>query len=880
MRRDIVRLIEAEKDVTNVVVLTHNIDFVYIQSVVIPALRRCGYPTLTIFADAQCANESYQYQHLVIDSLGHRFRVVPVAMQPGFRFHPKAILLSGLNKATLLVGSGNLTFGGWRENAEIWCRYDTDKDGTAPFAAFRNYLNSVLALTPLNESLATEVEECFEGANRPWAVNMEAPGRLLGSPGAGAALIEQMRGVVAGKPVNSLLVCSPYFDDAGDALTTLSSTFNTNVKVAVQSRHSGLKAEAAKTLGKRFDLATVSFHHRDIENKLREAFIHAKWYGFEHDNDITVFLGSANCSKAALTIPGAAGNAELMTAVTLTKEEFHTQFVEELVFVDVPPQLSSISAPEQSAEDSTPSIRIMAARLDQGVLQVAYTCPEGGKPSSLIVHALGGINTELDYIEVERGIIVVRGIQPDARQVSLKARTSDGEIISNLMWVDHEQALSTTARSRSVVDAVRKKVQSQDWTIGAWAEIANVFFRNLQYMPVRTRPTRTIGDGHQKPEDAERAYSAEDVFSDSYGLPSFAHHLPHELMGSDDRVTSLRQLLLRWFGMKDDSNQEKTPADSTTTGDTVEPDETTPSLTTPKQPVPPAPSERTITDSDRNRALQVLRVITDAMASPEYLAKRQPETLSVDIQFAAVLLREGLHESWITQDEYFLSTHKIWTALFFSCPADSRIGWLEHRYRNDDNPNDFIRRMASPKLTAALAAWAFEIPSSEDTPENVRFRLSQVLSVARLPWLWEQDSREDIAKELKELLTITTSGKSESYWESIESRWNQLIRQGYALRMVEEALSAKTPAEIKSAIQQADVRKGELLWQGTGGFCIAAQDFTRTTSTGNARILYLQQSREGAIKPEFAIPLKGLVQSNLISIPDKPKAVIVDMAQA
>lgn len=878
MRQDIVKLIEAEKDVSNAIVLTHNIDFVYIQSVVIPALRRCGYPTLTIFADAQCANESYQYQHMVIDSLGHRFRVVPVAMQPGFRFHPKAILLSGQNKGTLLVGSGNLTFGGWRENAEIWSRYDTDKDGTAAFTAFKDYLNSVIALTPLNDALTTEVEECFEGTNKAWAVNMEAPDRLLGSPGTSVALMEQMRGVVAGKPVNNLLVCSPYFDDAGSALATLSSTFNSKVKVAVQSKHSGLKAEAAKTLGDRFDLATVSFHHRDIENKLREAFIHAKWYGFEHDNDVTVFLGSANCSKAALTIPGAAGNAELMTAVTLSKEEFQSLFVAELEFLEVPPQLSSINVTEESAELSQPLLRIMAARLDQGIMQVAYICPVGLKLSKVIIFSMSGLQSESDYIEVERGVLIIRGVQPDTRQVCLKASFSGGEVSSNLMWIDHEQALSTTARSRSVVDAVRKKVQSQDWNIGAWSEIASVFFRNLQYMPIRPRPNIAAGGNHQQQEDTARVYSAEDVFSDSYGLPSITRHLPHEFMGGDDRITSLRQLLLRWFGLKDDSEQDNPQPDPSESSDPVDGDAAAPDLPAAIPVVPREPPARAITDSDRRRALQMLQVVTDAMASPEYLANRPPETLSVDIQFASVLMREGLHESWISQEEYFSSTHKIWTALFFSCPADSRIGWLEYRCRIDENSDDFIMRMVSPKLTAALAAWSFAIPEVGDTLDHVRFRLSQVLSVARLPWLWRQDSREDIAKELKELLTITTSNESESCWENIESRWNTLIRQGYALRMVEESLATKTPVEIKGAIQQIHVDKGELLWQGTGGFCIAAQDFSRTASNGNAKILYLQQSREGAIRPEFAIPLKGLVQSDVISIPDKPKSYIVEMA--
>jgi hypothetical protein len=116
----LVKLIETQEDATNAIVLTHNIDFVFLQMIVVSALRHCGRPTLTVFADAHCAAEAFAYQSQVLSTLGTRYRVVPVAMEPGFRFHPKALLLSGPTKATLLIGSGNLTFGGWKENAETW----------------------------------------------------------------------------------------------------------------------------------------------------------------------------------------------------------------------------------------------------------------------------------------------------------------------------------------------------------------------------------------------------------------------------------------------------------------------------------------------------------------------------------------------------------------------------------------------------------------------------------------------------------------------------------------------------------------------------------------------------------------------------------------
>ena len=112
MREDIIKQISALNHINHIVVLTHNIDFVFLQTVFLSALKRCGHPGLTIFADEQCAMESYRYQSSLITGLGKRFRVVPVSMNPGYRFHPKAIFLAGDKEAVLFVGRGNMTLRG------------------------------------------------------------------------------------------------------------------------------------------------------------------------------------------------------------------------------------------------------------------------------------------------------------------------------------------------------------------------------------------------------------------------------------------------------------------------------------------------------------------------------------------------------------------------------------------------------------------------------------------------------------------------------------------------------------------------------------------------------------------------------------------------
>jgi len=883
MRRDIVKMLEGEKDITNAIVLTHNIDFVFIQSVVLPALRRCGNPTLTIFADAQCAVESYQNQHMALDSLGTRFRVVPVAVRPGFRFHPKAILLSGQQKAVLMVGSGNLTFGGWRENAEAWCRFDNEIDGTAPFAAFWRYLESVVGLTPLRDCLTAEVNECFEPQLRTWARGMAAPDGLFGRPGTSASLLEQMRAALTGKSIKSLLVNSPYFDDNGLALMKLGAEFNVRPKVAVQRRRSGLRAETAKGLADQLELTTVNFQHRTKGDNTRTAFIHAKWYAFEHEDSVSVFLGSANCSQAALTIPGSAGNAELMALINLSKEEFELEFTAELEFIDGDPELTSGAEPNEEKSSGMPKLYLSAARLDQGCLQVAYSVSEGITLQELVAD---GITTEFSV--AEPGVMVAQGVSPKCRQVYLQGSTGSEVIKSNLLWVDHEQALSTTARSRSVVDAVRAKVQSQNWNIGAWADIANVFFRNLQYMPSRMTTTQVRGVGTGNPNQEQRLYTAQDVFSDTYRLPTINQVMGGMGIGADDRVTSLRQLLLRWFGHKEEEvpepvpgNPEPEPGDGGDGGDNGDGTEVVdvPEKFPVRKPSETAPKlVPEIRASDRRRALEMLNKVTDEMSSESYLSERQLETMSVDIQFASVLFRTALCESWITEDEFFNSTHKIWSSLFFTSRPDPCAGWLEYRFRKCEDPEDFVARMASSKLTAALAAWAFAVPDTMSSPEHVRFFLAQVLSVARLPWLWEFKDGDEIAKELQDLLVSSTDIKSDTFWKLIESKWVDMMRCGHALKQFESALSGKSPFEMKGQIVQTIVQKGELLWQGVAGICVATEVFDRSIQGAKTPILFLQKSAgSGVVVADFAIPFNALLVAGMIPLADAPRTTLMAM---
>jgi len=70
------------------------------------------------------------------------------------------VLLAARQRAHLFIGSGNIGFGGWRENGEIWVEYVLDEKNqqAAPaFAFFRDYMKQVLRIAPFTETIEHEL---------------------------------------------------------------------------------------------------------------------------------------------------------------------------------------------------------------------------------------------------------------------------------------------------------------------------------------------------------------------------------------------------------------------------------------------------------------------------------------------------------------------------------------------------------------------------------------------------------------------------------------------------------------------------------------------------------------------------------------------------
>ena len=870
MRSDVLDVISSARDVTNAVVLTHNIDFVFVQTVVLSAFRRCGYPTITIFADSGCAAETFAQQKSVVSELGVRYRVVPIAMGPGFRFHPKAVLLTGAERGTLLVGSGNLTFGGWRENGEVWTHFESEMDGSSPFGAFRRYLADVIKRVVLPEAVEREVEEAFDPGTKAWlsADGGADAGAIVGRVGSGPPLLGQMATAGGEGQVEELLVCAPYFDRDGTALQELVSSVGAlRTTVLCQVGRTALRERAWKPNAAKATLKSIDFRRAGSAEQERSAFVHAKFYGLRRADDVVVLAGSANCSRAALTAGGNYGNAELMVARSLTPQAFEEEFLGELVVAAEPVVLEHEPPDDAETPAVATPLRVLAARFDAGWLFVGYA------PLSAIVAECLVDGESVPFQAIEQGVVSV-SCPSEPKLVTLRATVVDTIVESESAWIDLERRLRATAHSRSLADSFRARVQAGAWGADGWAEVLDVFCKHLSYMPV-------IGPGFAAPrseggvESDGLMFTATDVFAPDNQAPELNRAWISSEIAGNERVSSLQQLLLRWFGVEPYEPEQDSGVEDDTDPEGNE------VVDQPERLPTPTPSDQAITDRNRRHIARIVDQIEAAMTSSEFLAARSADYLATDLKVASALFGVGLGKGWMDHQRFFELTHVIWSSLFFTRTGGEE-GWLERRANASAERATFVLSMSSADLSAALIGWylAALAPGGCGSVEAARFTLAAALAVARLPWLWQGGSQEEIEKELTVLLAHTDEvgldREERIHWA--ETEWKRLTQRGQALRCLEAAIHETRLEMLRDRIAVNDLLPGDVLWQGKAGFCVVLRGCSRT-GRDNVPVLKLQgNATESAFAASATVPVRALLDENVIprtpDFGDEPRRVL------
>lgn len=844
MRADLLRRVANLRDVTNAIILTHNIDFVFLQTVVMSYLRKCGDPALTIFADADCAAVTYSAQRELLDGMGTRYRVVPVRMHPGFVFHPKALMLAGPGHAALFVGSGNLTFGGWRQNGEVWTQYSAADDGRTVFDEFRAYVEQLISRVPLASPIQLELEDAYDQRTKQWPLSAPAGApALLGRAADGEQrLLDSVAAALGDEPADELVVCSPYFDAEGDALAEFRMRVAHRRSLLLHpGRGSTLNAQAWTNAGEGMERRPCEIRH-DHAIEGRPAFVHAKFYAAIRGDTATIVQGSANCSRAALLMDGPRGNAELMSVLRTSAEAFRRDWLATL------PEASDAQPLSEEAEqiDETPTppaLQILRAQSDGGVILVAFR-PTGATVTRSLIDG-----KQVTFTTPEAGLVRISHVGA-AAALCVEGQVEGVLVSSPFHWVDQEGQLRSTARRRRFEDAIPRTLGGDKINADEWLDLLHALGEHFKYTPVRSAGGVRPAQAPTESEAGTRCY--EDLFATDYSAANLLSHWNHGHPNAESH-DSIRKLLLRWLGIGPAAAPPET-APGQGEGDL-------PEELPAKSPLSPRRGlEADALAGAQKKLAQILQDIEKTITSADYLETRPPDLLRLDLMLTSAILQFGFAKGWLRREDFFAFTHRVWTQFFLSGSKDPGRGDLEWRRDEAQDREAFSQALYSPQLSAALIAWSFIGVNAPPSLERARFLLARAVSIACMHELWIGGTAEDISRELQDVLRASMRNLDA---EHVIATWRNALIQGEAIRALGEGLLAAGLEQARSAIHAPAVAVGDLLWQGRAGYCIVLEAGSRGSET-TIKTLKLQSGGTGEFQGHKTLPVRAVLALSVL----------------
>lgn len=155
--------------------------------------------------------------------VGQEYHLVPVALPDGV-FHPKCIYLSGAGGDVLMVGSGNLTFGGFGRNVEV-VEVLTAAEHPGVFHAFGKYLEALGArkdfLNPDPRWINIFSNLAFKAAKGVTNSPPEGPHLLHCVQSSFADQLAEYFNAAGG--ASKLRILSPFYDPNADAVRKLAA---------------------------------------------------------------------------------------------------------------------------------------------------------------------------------------------------------------------------------------------------------------------------------------------------------------------------------------------------------------------------------------------------------------------------------------------------------------------------------------------------------------------------------------------------------------------------------------------------------------------------------------------------------------------------------
>jgi hypothetical protein len=283
-------------------------------------LRGFGCLNNLLIADAAMLGQALDSVPETFTHAGRKYLIQPIAT-PGC-FHAKLALRYGKAKARLIIGSANVTTSGWAGNLELvsalhWSARDDGPDSEIHRALILRVHRWLTSLFGDDSKVAYKLE--LLESQSPWIRDEPDIGTgpfalsdgskidlLLSKPSDTSGLGVRMLGLID-EPIERLTVISPYWDDRLVALTRLHAAVDhPHLQIFLSLNESNPSRSSTFPIDEMGGLEPT-FYPISQNGDSDGRFLHAKLFLFHGGHHDFLFLGSANCTVAALGIGGKAG---------------------------------------------------------------------------------------------------------------------------------------------------------------------------------------------------------------------------------------------------------------------------------------------------------------------------------------------------------------------------------------------------------------------------------------------------------------------------------------------------------------------------------------------------------------------------------------------
>jgi len=292
------RLFCRENHFPRVLALTYSFNPLFFERIIQGDLRCGGSTDITIVGDRNELQDAVQRYAGQFNYLGTRYYLTSAETHGAF--HPKLLLRIGTKGAWVLLGSGNLTPGGWGGNREL--AYTLKLDANQPGSA--SIVNHLLDHTApyLTSEEGKNALERLRDYSWLTAPDEAAPNILMTTPDE--PLAAQLQRRWAGRRFDRMLVLTGSTDEKGAFIGWCHERFGIEeCVVAVSPGNASFVKEEIASCQAKVSLALFP----------DSQMLHAKFYWFDGPDGPAAIIGSANCSRAGwLLSPEQGGNVEIV----------------------------------------------------------------------------------------------------------------------------------------------------------------------------------------------------------------------------------------------------------------------------------------------------------------------------------------------------------------------------------------------------------------------------------------------------------------------------------------------------------------------------------------------------------------------------------------